>query len=223
MTLSEEILGIVFDFDGVLIPESEKVNIAAATQTFSSLGFPLTSEEIASIPGKSSRTVVPILLRKRDFGQEEDEKIVSRYRKNYDAIWPSDATIAPRLVEVLTFLKENGLALAIATTNRRVIVERFLVELLPMQNPFRIIVSGEEVRHHKPHPEVYLRAAELLELPPEKLIAVEDTSVGVRAAKAAGMRCAAIPNLFTNDQDFSEADYRLGTFRELTELAKRRQ
>ena len=92
-----------------------------------------------------------------------------------------------------------------------------------MQNPFRIIVSGEEVRHHKPHPEVYLRAAELLELPPEKLIAVEDTSVGVRAAKAAGMRCAAIPNLFTNDQDFSEADYRLGTFRELTELAKRRQ
>lgn len=209
------IRGVVWDFDGVLVPESERVNISAAAKTFADLGQPLTPREIVSITGKSSKKYIPPLLRARGIGPNRDEELIALNRKNYDALWPEYAVIAPGLIGVLLHLQRNNTALAIATTNRRSVVDLFLKTKLPIPNPFRVIVTGEEAQKHKPDPEVYQVAATNLDIAPTHLLAIEDTSVGIKSAKAAGLRCAAIHNSFSNNQDFSEADYRLKSLKEL--------
>jgi HAD superfamily hydrolase (TIGR01509 family) len=213
--LSHAFYGVVFDYDGVLLPESEEINIGAGVKTFNELGLPLTVEEIASIPGHSSRVYIPPLLRARGIGLELDEEIVAQNKANYDKIWPGKATLASGLIEVLTHFIGNDLPLAVVTSNRRAIIDRFLQTMLPIKNPFRVIVAGGDVTHHKPHPGAYLLAAERLGISPDFLLAVEDTAVGVASVKAAGLRCAAIPNRFSKDQDFSEADYNINSLYEL--------
>ncbi len=213
----EDILGIVFDFDGVILPDSEKVNIAAAVKTFADMNYHLSPEEIASIPGKSSGVFIPSLLRARDRGPKWDGQVIAVNRKNYDDIWPAGAKMAPGLVDVLIHLKNEGIALAIATSNRRSVIDRFLSSMLPidLDNPFRLIVTGEQVKQHKPHPEVYEFAAAGLRIPPSKLLAVEDQGIGGAAANAAGLRWASVRNSFNQQQDFSSADYQLESLLEL--------
>lgn len=71
---------------------------------------------------------------------------------------------------------------------------------------FSAIVSADDVVISKPHPEIYITAAKQLKVSPRHSIAFEDTQIGVQSAKAAGMVCVAIPNEFTQRQDFSKAD-----------------
>jgi beta-phosphoglucomutase-like phosphatase (HAD superfamily) len=83
-------------------------------------------------------------------------------------------------------------------------------------------VSSEEVAAGKPAPDVYLEAARRLGVEPGACTAVEDSHNGIRAAKAAGMRCLAIPNMrFPPGDAVAEADLVLGSLDELTEAAVR--
>jgi beta-phosphoglucomutase-like phosphatase (HAD superfamily) len=91
-----------------------------------------------------------------------------------------------------------------------------ILERLRIRNHFRVIVGGEDVRAGKPDPEPYLRAAELLGIPPPRCLAVEDSGVGVRAAKAAGMFCIAVRNPGARTlQLLSDADLELASLRDI--------
>jgi len=71
---------------------------------------------------------------------------------------------------------------------------------------FDVIVTADDVEHHKPHPETYALAAERLEVPATECPACENSQAGVESAVAAGMRCVAVPNVHTRAHDFSRAD-----------------
>jgi len=71
---------------------------------------------------------------------------------------------------------------------------------------FSVIVAGDDVQHSKPAPDIYLLAVKLLNLNPDECLAFEDTQYGLQAAKEAGLCCFAIPNEYSNKQDFSLAD-----------------
>jgi len=71
---------------------------------------------------------------------------------------------------------------------------------------FKKIVTGSNVKRLKPYPDVYLFAVKKINAKPAECIAIEDTEVGVAAAKAAGMKCIAVPHAFSKKQDFSLAD-----------------
>ena len=71
---------------------------------------------------------------------------------------------------------------------------------------FATILSGSDVIHTKPAPDIYLLAAERLGVSPTHCLALEDSEAGVRSAKAAGMTVIAVPNFFTAHQDHSAAD-----------------
>jgi HAD superfamily hydrolase (TIGR01509 family) len=83
--------------------------------------------------------------------------------------------------------------LAVASSSNRVLIE-LVLELAGIGEAFAAIVSAEEVAHGKPAPDVYLRAAELLEIDPARCAAIEDSTNGIRSAHAAGMRVIALPN-----------------------------
>jgi beta-phosphoglucomutase-like phosphatase (HAD superfamily) len=111
----------------------------------------------------------------------------------------------PGLHAAIGRLTDAGLPLAVATSGTRAYVEHVL-ERLGVRGAFKAVVSGEDVVHGKPHPEIYLRAASLLGADPTDCVAIEDTFHGVSAARAAGMRVVAVPNALTATMDFSAAD-----------------
>jgi HAD superfamily hydrolase (TIGR01509 family) len=107
--------------------------------------------------------------------------------------------------------------LAIASSSNRELID-VVIEAGGLTSLFRATVSSEEVPRGKPAPDVYLEAARRLGVAPGNCAAIEDSHNGIRSAKAAGMRCIAIPNtLFPpGPEAVSEADAVVGSVAELT-------
>ncbi len=80
-----------------------------------------------------------------------------------------------------------------------------------LAHQFETLVIAEDVAHGKPAPDVFLQAARAVDVPPERCLALEDAPSGIQAAKAAGMRCVAIPHQYTRGLDLSGADWILSS------------
>ncbi|MCK4399310.1 MAG: HAD-IA family hydrolase, partial [Methanophagales archaeon] len=117
----------------------------------------------------------------------------------------------------LDTFKSKGIILALATPSTRDSVKRFL-QKFRLEGYFKVVLTREDVSERKPNPEIYIRAKNELGYNPDEIIVVEDTEIGVIAAKSAGLNCAAIPNQYTKKQDFSKADYVLESIGELSKL-----
>lgn len=97
---------------------------------------------------------------------------------------------------------------------------RAVADALP-GSPFAVLVTGDEVKHGKPHPEPYLTAAELLAAPPERCLAIEDSPTGVRSAVAAGVPTIAVPHVVPIPDVPGAARIRTLDGASLSELAQR--
>ena len=114
-----------------------------------------------------------------------------------------------------------NLRLAVATSSVSTSARPFL-DRHQLTRFFDVIVTGDEVERGKPHPDIYLRAAETLGVPAATCLVIEDALSGVVAAKAAQMRVAAIPDTrFVDARDYqSEADYLLRTLSEIPPIVR---
>ena len=114
-----------------------------------------------------------------------------------------------------------ALRLAVATSSISASARPFLDrhQLTPF---FEVIVTGDEIERGKPHPDIYLRAAEKLGIPADQCLVIEDALAGIAAAKSAKMRVAAIPDTrFVNRREYKkEADYVLGSLSEIPSLVR---
>lgn len=121
--------------------------------------------------------------------------------------WMNQKTtpLMPGVPEMLTFLSQHDIAVAIVTGGPLGAITRTL-ETHGIAHHFRTFVTREDVTHGKPSPEGYLLGLQRLQLPASSALALEDTAGGVRAAKAAGLIACALPHLFTRNHDFSSAD-----------------
>jgi HAD superfamily hydrolase (TIGR01509 family) len=111
------------------------------------------------------------------------ERLKARYRRQ--------VPLLPHAVETVRSLAERW-PLAVASSANRPLID-FVLELTGMAGLFRATVSSEEVPHGKPKPDVYIEAARRLDVAPEGCVAVEDSTNGIHAARAAGMRVIAVP------------------------------
>ena len=98
-------------------------------------------------------------------------------------------------------LKEHQVPFGLATSSRRRFVD-ILFEPISWKQDLAFILTGDDVTHGKPHPEMYLRAANLFDLSPEQMLVLEDSGNGCAAAIAAGACTVAIPSIHTQDQNF---------------------
>ena len=112
----------------------------------------------------------------------------------------------PGALALIEVLRERGLPMAVASNSPRVFLDRVLrgAGLDGPGSPFAATVSGDEVAHYKPAPDIYLRACELLGVEPADAIAFEDSPPGVGAARAAGIHVVGIP--YVADGELPDAD-----------------
>jgi 8-oxo-dGTP pyrophosphatase MutT (NUDIX family) len=115
---------------------------------------------------------------------------------------------------LLDELAERGLPLAVATSGHRRYATLAL-RTLGVTDYFQALVTGNEVEHGKPGPDIFLLAAERLRVPPARCVVLEDSPLGVAGARAAGMLTVAVPNERIPPREFSEAYLVFSSLREV--------
>lgn len=204
---------MIFDFDETMI-DLEKQHTAAHARLCRAMGCAYQDMPMA-FRNASGKRIVDDIRDMRDFfgwTRSFDELFTERQRYFDEEIAASQLALMPGVERTVRVLHERGLVLAVTSSAVRSSIETILRRfgLLEM---FAVIVDGSEVRHGKPDPEAYLLTAKLLDAVPENCIVFEDSAVGVRAAKSAGMFCIAVRNpraLFR--QDLSPADIAVESF-----------
>ena len=180
--------GVMFDFDGV-ITNSHPVHLRAWERFLNSVGRAASQEELQFV--LDGRTRDDIL---RNFlGELDADKFVEygRRKEQFFREGAADVRTIKGVPKLLENLQEGQVTLGIASSGSRARVN-FLLEQLDLKRYFGAVVTGDEVAHGKPHPAVFLKAAERLQTNPRDLIAFEDSVSGIKAANSAGMTCVGV-------------------------------
>jgi HAD superfamily hydrolase (TIGR01509 family) len=181
---------VVFDLDGVLV-QSEELWDAARRELAEAHGIDWPDGATDAMMGMSSREwsrYVHDEVGVPDPPEEINRKVLEWVEERYRA----DLPWIPGAVEAVRRMGER-FPLGLATSSNREIVG-LVVEVGGFEDLLRVTVSSEEVERGKPAPDVYLEAARRMGVAPARAAAVEDSTNGLLAAHAAGMRVIAIPN-----------------------------
>lgn len=121
---------------------------------------------------------------------------------------------APGLLDLLFDLNERNIPIALASSSPASWISATL-QSLGVRDYFSVVVSGDDVKHGKPEPDIYLKASALLGIPPERCLVLEDSPAGMLAGKRAGMAIIGIRTPYTEHLDLSTADLLVGTLEEI--------
>jgi beta-phosphoglucomutase len=119
------------------------------------------------------------------------EELEAKFRRAFGP----HAKLLPGLQSLLAECHRGGVLMAVASSAMVKNLD-FVVDTLQLRPYFRCLLSGDEVSHSKPHPEIYLQTAHKLGIEPASCVAFEDSLVGIEAVKRAGMKCVAIASTF---------------------------
>ncbi len=197
---------VIFDLDGVLC-YTDRYHYQAWKAIATKLDINFNEEINNRLRGVSRRESFDIILEKYDgiLEQSEKDKYIAEKNELYKTLLvqmtPADA--APGARELLGKLKELGIKRAVGSSSRNA---RFILDRIGLEDFFDVLSDGNNISASKPDPEVFLRAARLLEVENSRCLVVEDAFSGVQAARSAGMDCAAIGDAVSSP----DAAFRLG-------------
>jgi HAD superfamily hydrolase (TIGR01509 family) len=188
---------LLLDFNGTL-SDDEPLLCAIFQELFAELGKPISEEDYYDrLAGLSDPEVVEKWLGK------PDPELVAHKIERYRELSADGSTVSPEARQAV--LDAAGrVAVAVVSGSARSEIEPVL-EAAGVSSAIAAVVASEDVEHGKPAPDGYRRALELLEISPDEAVAVEDSDVGIAAAKAAGLRCFAVTGTLPPDR-LGEAD-----------------
>ncbi len=194
---------MLFDLDGLMV-DSEAHALATWRAVMARRGVELDQATIDAMLGQRLDETARMLVERlaladdpRALGAEKSALQIERLDGNVTAM--------PGLFELIDALDSRGVKRAVASSGVKPYVEAVL-GATDLVGRFEVVITGDDVAKGKPAPDVFLRAAECLDVHPPACLVLEDAPNGVAAAKAAGMRCVVVPNAFTRTLDLSAAD-----------------
>jgi len=209
---------VFFDLDG-LLADTEPLHIAAYKAVEDYLGIAFDEQYVVSFFGGGTRDNI------RRLGIPEnifEDVLKIRYNAYYDIIVHSRLEPMEGALECIEKFKKERLKLGLVTSS----IKEHAVAVLGnisknagngknLASSFDVMVFGDEIERLKPEPDIYLEAVKRIGLAADRCIALEDSEVGVIAAKKAGIFVIAIPNELTKNQSFGMADMMADSLREL--------
>jgi beta-phosphoglucomutase family hydrolase len=193
---------ILWDMDGV-ISDSYSFHFAAWQETFTTRGIKFTKEDFTKLFGTRNDFIIGTIMG-REFPERDIKIMVQEKEEIFRRKATGNIKPFPGVVRLLNSLKKGNFKLGLASSAPKENIDLVLSEL-NLTGVFNCIVSGQEVSESKPSPQIYLLAAKKLEVIPNDCVVIEDSPLGVKAAKAAGMKCLAITNTHPR-QKLEEAD-----------------
>lgn len=183
---------VIFDMDGVLF-DSERMYEEGLMLYAPRYGFSPTHEDYLLTVGGSDKAAKEIFFNR--FGEFDYDALRSDIRKHIlSQLKNGRIPLKKGVHNILSYLKENGVLVALATSTRRSTVDMML-KIAKIDHYFDYTVCGNEVRHPKPNPEIFLNAMHHLGGTTENTMVVEDSYNGVRAANAAGIPVLVVPDM----------------------------
>jgi beta-phosphoglucomutase len=210
---------VIFDMDGVIV-DTEPLTDAHHKRYLQELGADLEAKPFQPQRGMNSRGTWEVFKAIYELEHDIDFLIESGREKYVEHLKTLDEIpIVDGVSKLIHQLHAVGYRIALASSSNPKRIELFL-NRLKLIDYFEVTVSGDDVEHGKPAPDCYLLAAKQLGVHPKHCVVIEDAQFGVRAAKAAGMKCLGFAGLPHNDQDLSEADVIITDFHQITEFVK---
>lgn len=192
---------VIFDMDGVIF-DSERATYLCWKKVAEDHGLERMDEVYRRCIGVTLEVTRQICLDAygEDFPYEQFAKEASElYHERYDG---GRLPIKEGVREILSYLKGNGIPIAIASSTRQKRVTTQLDEA-GLLSYFDAVVGGESVSRSKPAPDIFLYAAERLGIAPEDCVVIEDSFNGIRAAHAAGMQPVMVPDMLQPDEEIT--------------------
>ena len=198
---------IIFDMDGVII-DSEQAHKEAAYVLIDRLGFSVSESLFETFTGRRSVDCWKMMMDAQEelfdfdpikLAEEEEEIFFSLYYGEKQAVLVSGVQ------ELMMKFRSMGIPMIVASSSPVMAIEKMLT-YFRLESVFTGFVSGSNVKHGKPAPDIFLAAAEKLKVKPEDCLVIEDSDAGVEAAKRAGMKVVGFANPNSHNQKLNEAD-----------------
>ena len=216
--------GLIFDMDGTLVD-----NLAYHFKAFEvyakRMGFELLEPLSLKHNGMHSDELFRILVGEKIVAEYGARRLNQEKEEVYREMYRPDLKPIPGVVELIQKAKQAGLKCAIGSAGCRENVE-FIIEELGIKEFIDASISGSDVTHGKPHPEIFIKAHEALGLKAEECIVVEDAVNGIVAGLRAGCKCIAVTTTATAEAlteagaDICVEDYTTVTIEQLKGLIK---
>ena len=184
-------LAVVFDMDGTIY-DTETLSAKGWREAAEHFGLKDFEPTIRDCVGLN-RSAIEALLKERFGPSFPLEEFLSYTRTTLQRRVREHCPIKPGAIELLAWLKENGIAIAMATSSHQN-TARERLERSGLLDYFPVIVGGDMVAHSKPAPEPYLTACQMLGVLPEEAWGIEDSPNGVRSVHAAGLVTVMVPD-----------------------------
>ena len=227
LTRLKNVKAVILDMDGVLV-DTEPLHMKAFAVFLDQLHIPYDDQYLFGFIGYS----VPDNIKKiyREILNISDEQAISEGIKQRDRIYlqllnTTPLKPLPGIEQLIVYCKEKRLKLALASSSDREQIEVIFKNLkttsggqFDAQKIFDVVLSGEDVSHRKPHPEIYNKVCQLLQEEPAHCLTIEDSPAGVTSAVAAGLTCFALKNRFVAEEKLKHAHLVVEQVEQVTQL-----
>ncbi|HBN08999.1 MAG TPA: hydrolase [Cyanobacteria bacterium UBA8530] len=196
-------IALIFDMDGLLI-DSEPLYQRTEKKILADYGitdFSILDEAFGMKNEEAFEMYVERLALPAD-----PLELLDRCREQMLVLFKEELQLMPQAEACLETFHRKGYPMALASGSMRALLDT-AVGRFGLEKYFSVTVSGDDVEHGKPDPEIFLLAAKKLGVKPSDCLVFEDAIHGVTAAKAAGMYCVAVPNPSVPRERFREADW----------------
>ena len=186
------IKAVIFDLDGVIV-STDDCHYEAWKKLADEEGIYFDRKINDRLRGVSRMASLDIVLERSEkvYTGEEKEKFAERkngyYRDFIKKLTPND--ILPGVMDNLEELKKNGIKIAIGSSSKNTPI---ILKQIGLDGYFDAVSDGNNITKSKPNPEVFLKAAEMLKIPPESCLVVEDADAGIEAGKSGGMKTLSV-------------------------------
>lgn len=221
---------VIFDMDGLMF-DTGQLSYRAYLQTAKKYNFSMTHFVYYYLTGRRDSEI-----RKRMKDLYGKEQPVNLWRDdmllNKKTFLLAEQRVHKKkgLLELIAFLKQQNVKIAIASSSRASQIDHYF-EIEGMEKNFDYITSGEEVENGKPNPEIFLKTCQKANVKPENTIVLEDSVVGIQAAKIANMQAVQVPDdisylptyqgefpILLDENEWKEINFNVPVFKDLLEV-----
>jgi HAD superfamily hydrolase (TIGR01509 family) len=206
---------VIFDMDGVLV-DSNPFHLAKWSEFLRERGIAFDAAKLPDqILGQRNDAALRFFFG-LNLTREERRALSEEIEGRFRTAFKPHARPLPGLLALIQECRAAGIVMAVASSAMKKNVD-FVAEALGLAPYFKVLLNGDQVSRAKPDPEIYLRAAEMLNVEPARAVAFEDSPVGIEAVVRAGMKCVAIASTFPfkSLRNESRPDFVVRSFEEL--------
>ncbi|MBB3209411.1 HAD superfamily hydrolase (TIGR01509 family) [Rhodopirellula rubra] len=198
-TTQRNILGVALDMDGLLF-DTERIYYRVGDVVLQRRGFRFSNELQSRMMGRVGLSAIAEMIAFHELSDDPAE-LLEESNSVYGELLLEHLRPMPSLDQWMEYLINSGVPFGLATSSQRQFVDMIL-PTTHWHEQLAFVLTGDDVTNGKPHPEMYLKAAAALAIPPGQMLVLEDSGNGANAAIAAGAVTVAIPNEHTRDQAF---------------------